>query len=171
MLRKILDSREVSCSREEDEIVWCGAKSGSYSVKVGLSLLEIEGRRKEWEAKLCGNNVCLLKAGAFTWLAGKRRILSGDRLKKMGFAGPFHYVLCEKAKEDVDHFLLNCDFAQEAWFFGLQRLNWKGPMVGNLSDWLESSCFGKVFNLCCHLEDFAFYYVMGTLERTEPKSV
>lgn len=125
-------------SREEDKIVWCGAKSGSYSVKVGVSLLKSEDRMKEWEAKVCWNNVCLPKAGAFSWLAGNRRILFGDRLRKMGFAGPFRCVLCEKAEEDVDHLLLNCEFAREAWLFGLQRLNWKGPMIGNLSEWLES---------------------------------
>ncbi|XP_057839274.1 uncharacterized protein LOC131049246 [Cryptomeria japonica] len=93
---------------------------------------------KEWETKVCWNNVCLPKARAFSWLAGNRRILSGDCLRKMGFVGPFRCVLCEKAEEDVDHLLLNCEFAQEAWLFGLQRLNWKGPMAGNLCDWLDS---------------------------------
>ncbi|XP_059064660.1 uncharacterized protein LOC131054599 [Cryptomeria japonica] len=106
-LRKILENREVSFSREEAEIFWCGTKSGSDSVKVGVSLLESEGRMKEWEAKLAGN----------------RQILSGDCLRKMGFTGPFCCVFCEKVEEDVDHLLLNCEFAQDAWLFGLQRLN------------------------------------------------
>ncbi|XP_059070577.1 uncharacterized protein LOC131860212 [Cryptomeria japonica] len=87
--------------------------------ELNLGAEESEGRMKEWEAKVCWNNVCLLKAGAFSWLAGNRQILYGDRLRKMGFAGPFRCVLCEKAEEDVDHLLLNCDFSQEAWLFGL----------------------------------------------------
>lgn len=122
-LRKIMDNCEVLLSKEEDEIIWCRSMNGCYSVKVGITLLERDSMTKEWESKICWNNVCLLKAGAFAWLVGNKRILSGDRLKKMGFAGPFHCVLCEKAKEDVDHLLLNCDFAQKAWLFGLQRLN------------------------------------------------
>ncbi|XP_057862518.2 uncharacterized protein LOC131070874 [Cryptomeria japonica] len=122
-LSKILGNREVLFSKEEDEIIWCGSKSKCYLVKVGITLLERDAKMKEWESKICWNNVCLPKAGAFAWLAGNKRILSGDRLKKMGFASPFHYVLCEKADEDVDHLLLNCDFAQKAWLFGLQRLN------------------------------------------------
>ncbi|XP_059067599.1 uncharacterized protein LOC131858386 [Cryptomeria japonica] len=132
LLRNVLDNREVSCSREVDEIIWCGAKSGSYSVKLGYTLLEIEGRTKEWESKLCWNKECLPKAGAFSWLVGNKRIQSGDRLKKMGFASPFRCVLYEKEEEDVDHLLLNCEFAQEAWRFELQRLNWKGPKARNL---------------------------------------
>ncbi|XP_057836467.1 uncharacterized protein LOC131046699 [Cryptomeria japonica] len=119
LLRKIMENREFSCLREEDEIVWCGGKSGSYFVKVGFSLLEFEGKMKEWEVKVCWNDVCLPKVGAFIWLASNRRILLGDCLKKMGFAGPFRCVLYEKAEEDVDHLLLNCDFAQEAWCSGL----------------------------------------------------
>ncbi|XP_059070572.1 uncharacterized protein LOC131860208 [Cryptomeria japonica] len=135
-LSKLLGNHEVSFSREEDEIVWCGSKSGCHFVKVGISLLESDVKTKEWESEVCWNNVCLLKARAFAWLASNKWILSRDRLKKMGFVGPFRYVLCEKAEEDVDHLLLSCDFAQKAWIFGLQRLNWKGPMVGNLCDWL-----------------------------------
>lgn len=65
-LRKILENQEVSFSREEDELVWCGAKSGSYSMKVGVSLLESEDKMKEWEAKVCWNSVCLLRVGAFS---------------------------------------------------------------------------------------------------------
>ncbi|XP_059064784.1 uncharacterized protein LOC131856859 [Cryptomeria japonica] len=44
-LRNILASREVMSSREEDEIIWCGAKSGIYSVKLGYALLEANVRR------------------------------------------------------------------------------------------------------------------------------
>ncbi|XP_059067838.1 uncharacterized protein LOC131858570 [Cryptomeria japonica] len=122
LLRNILDNREVTCSRQEDKIIWCGAKSGSYSVKLGYTLLETEGRKGDWEAKVCWNKECLPKAGAFSWLAGNKRILTGDRLKRMGFVGPFQCVLYKKEEEEVDHLLLNCDFAQEAWRFGLQRL-------------------------------------------------
>ncbi|XP_059064684.1 uncharacterized protein LOC131069894 [Cryptomeria japonica] len=133
-----MGNHEVSFSKEEDEIIWCGSKNGCYLVKVGITLLERDAKVKEWESKICWNNACLLKVGAFAWLAGNKRILSGDRLKKMGFAGPFRCVLCEKAEEDVDHLLLNCEFAQKAWLFGLQRLNWMDPMAGKLCEWLES---------------------------------
>ncbi|XP_059071301.1 uncharacterized protein LOC131865388 [Cryptomeria japonica] len=132
-LSKISGNREVLFLKEEDEIIWCGSKSGCYSVKVGITLLERDAKSKEWESKICWNNVCLLKAGAFAWLAGNKWILSGDHLNKMGFAGPFHYVLCEKAEEDVDHLFLNCDFSQKAWLFGSKgnpTLEWTPPEKG-----------------------------------------
>lgn len=138
LLRNILASKEVTSSREEDEIIWYGAKSGSYSVKLGYTSLETEGRKVDWEAKVCWNNACLSKAGAFSWLAGNNRILTGDRLKRMGFAGPFRCVLCKTKEEDVDHLLVNCDFTQEASRFVLQRLSWKGPLIGKLRKWLDS---------------------------------
>ncbi|XP_059076545.1 uncharacterized protein LOC131875863 [Cryptomeria japonica] len=138
MLRNILASREVTGSREQDEITWCGVKSGIYSFKLGYTLLEEDVRKVDWEAKICWNNACLPKAGAFSWLAGNNCILTGDRLKRMGFAGPFRCVLCKKEEEDVDHLLLGCEFVQEAWRFKLQRLSWKESLAGNPRDWLES---------------------------------
>lgn len=57
-------------SREEDEIIWCGTKSGIYYVKLGYALLEAEDKKVDWEAKVCWNNAFLSKAGAFSWLVG-----------------------------------------------------------------------------------------------------
>ncbi|XP_057857115.1 uncharacterized protein LOC131066376 [Cryptomeria japonica] len=137
-LRNVLASREVMSSREQDEIIWCGTKSGIYSLKLGYALLEADVKKVDWEAKVCWNNACLPKVDAFSWLVGNNQILTGDRLKRMGFVGPFCFVLCKKEEEDVDHLLLRCEFSQEAWCFGLQRLSWKGSLAGNLRDWLES---------------------------------
>ncbi|XP_059076619.1 uncharacterized protein LOC131875913 [Cryptomeria japonica] len=138
LMRNILASKEVMSSREEGEILWCGAKSGIYSIKMGYALLEAEGKKVDWEAKFFWNNTCLPKASAFSWLAGTNRVLTGDRLKRMGFAGPFHCMLCKMEEEDVDHILLKYYFSQEAWCFGLQRLSWKGSLAGKLCDWLDS---------------------------------
>ncbi|XP_059065117.1 uncharacterized protein LOC131857080 [Cryptomeria japonica] len=133
-LRNILASREVMGSREQDKIIWCGAKSGIYSLKLGYALLEEDVRKVDWEAKVCCNNSYLPKVGVFSWLVGNSRILIEDRLKRMGFVGPFRCVLCKKEEEDADHLLLGYEFAQEAWRFGLQRLSWKGSLAGNMRD-------------------------------------
>lgn len=40
MLQEILDNRLITFSWVEDEIIWCGDKSGKYLVKVGYKLWE-----------------------------------------------------------------------------------------------------------------------------------
>lgn len=92
LMRNILASREVMSYREEDEIIWCGAKSGIYFVKLGYTLLEAGGRKVDWEAKVCWNNACLSKAGAFSWLEGNSRILTRDDSKEWGLWVPF--IVC-----------------------------------------------------------------------------
>ena len=94
-----------------------------------------------WERRLCWNNSCLPKAGTFMWLAGNEKILSGDRMMKMGLLGPFRCCLCKKEEETVDHMLLNCEYSQEIWRFGLGKLGWQGPLLDTLKKWLEAYCF------------------------------
>ena len=41
----------------------------------------------------------------------------------------------------MDHMLLNCEYSQEIWRFGLGKLGWKGPLLDTFKKWLEAYCF------------------------------
>ena len=48
---------------------------------------------------LCWNKDMLPKVGAFAWLAYNGRILTVERLRKIGIIGPSRCPLCEKNEE------------------------------------------------------------------------
>lgn len=39
----------------------------------------------------------------------------GMNLQKRGMFGPFHYVLCCRGEDSVDHLFVSCSFSQEVW--------------------------------------------------------
>lgn len=105
-MKRLLQGRKIFISGNEDKLVWCGSSTGCYSVKIGYQLLNSLEREIFWAKDLCWNKHVLPKAGTFAWLAVKGRILTGDRQKRLGFAGPSKCVLCDKDEESVDHMLL-----------------------------------------------------------------
>lgn len=76
--KKLLVERDISLTKEEDIIIWCCYKSGEYTVKQGYNLLENEESREKCVLGICWHQACLPKAGAFTWLASKGKILTSD---------------------------------------------------------------------------------------------
>ncbi len=58
-------------SNKEDNIVWCAAKSGRYSIKLGYQLSGKVIDSNVWPHKLCWNKLFLPKFGAFSWLVLK----------------------------------------------------------------------------------------------------
>ncbi|XP_059069835.1 uncharacterized protein LOC131859787 [Cryptomeria japonica] len=100
--------------------------------------------RKEWPIKLMWSSPILPKAGVFTWLALKKCILTGERLHRLGFLGPFRCIMCKKAEESLDHLLLQCEEAQTVWSFLLGKLGWMVPLpnivLDLFSSWNIPSC-------------------------------
>lgn len=119
-------------------MIWCGAREGNYSVKLGYEFLE--GREeipsRFWDLFWCKD--CLLKVGAFAWLAVKGRILTRERRKRLGFMGPSKCVMCSKSEELVDHLLLRCEVATRCWSELQEKLNWQGPLQSTLKVVFES---------------------------------
>lgn len=95
----------------EDRLRWDAAPNGAYSAKIGYNMLSSSAETiSKLPQNLCWNKVCLPKAGIFTWAADQGRILTGDRFIKLGYHGPTRCLLCQEAKETVNHLLLNCTF-------------------------------------------------------------
>lgn len=141
--REMLQPRTIKLIGEEDQIVWCGAKSGNYAVKFGYKFLDQEQMGDQWPQHLLWRKDCLQKAGAFAWLAIRERILTGDQLSKLGFAGPFKCVMCKKEIETPTHLLLHCLVAQNCWTRLLQKIEWVTPLMGSLLSWFQAwGCWG-----------------------------
>ncbi|XP_057845071.1 uncharacterized protein LOC131054551 [Cryptomeria japonica] len=107
-LKELLSSRSILALDEEDSLLWCAAKSGEYSVKLGYKVHWHRAFNPNWPSKLCWNKWVLPKAGDFLWIVLSGRILTGDRLKTIGIQGPSCCVLCNIGEETVDHLLFNC---------------------------------------------------------------
>ncbi|XP_059068734.1 uncharacterized protein LOC131859184 [Cryptomeria japonica] len=100
-------------SNKEDTLRWCGSKSGQYSFKIGYGILENLAARVDYPTKLLWSSPILSKAGAFSWLVLRKRILTRERLCRLGFLGPFRCTMCKSAEETLDHLLLQCEEAQK----------------------------------------------------------
>ncbi|XP_059070603.1 uncharacterized protein LOC131860240 [Cryptomeria japonica] len=54
-LEEILSSRSILASDEEDNLFWCAAKLGEYSVKLGYEVQRHKAFNLNWPSKLCWN--------------------------------------------------------------------------------------------------------------------
>lgn len=61
----IFKSGKIMLSSKLDKVVWCGLKSGAYSVKLGYQILDNREVNEDRSMRLCWGNACLPKAGAF----------------------------------------------------------------------------------------------------------
>lgn len=54
-MKTMLEDRSIKLSNKEDKIIWCGAKSGPYSIKVGYGILDSDLTEENWPTQLCWN--------------------------------------------------------------------------------------------------------------------
>ena len=129
-------SRMVLVSLFNDELIWAPTQEGKYSVKMGCLAIshQILDIKKSRAFMFCWNSIVLPKAGCFSWLALRKRILTGDRLQKLNIVQNFKCVLCLEGLESVDHLFVQCKVAQECWSFVLQKLNVMFPLPNTLWD-------------------------------------
>ena len=134
---QIFKDRNVVLTKKKDKVIWCGSLSGKYSVKIGYNLLAETGRESFFSRDLCWNKDTLPKAGTFTWLAYKGRILTAERLRKIGINGPSRCPLCEKQEETIDHLLIQCQYAKKCWDIVQFKLRWQGPRAQTIREALD----------------------------------
>lgn len=65
LMKSLFQNRKIIFTQKEDKIIWCGAKSGNYSVQIGYQILDRVEGDENWPAKLCWGRDCLPKAGFF----------------------------------------------------------------------------------------------------------
>ena len=114
-------------SPKQDKIIWCGSQSSNYLVQLGYILLAEKNEETFTSKDLYWNKEILPKARAFAWLAYNSRILTAERLKRIGINGPSRCPLCEKNEETIDHLLVQCQYAKKCWDMVQFKLGWQGP--------------------------------------------
>ncbi|GLJ41990.1 hypothetical protein SUGI_0869290 [Cryptomeria japonica] len=107
-LWKAIKDRKILESMEKDTIIWCVAKSGRYSAKLGYEVQRQRGSINSWPHKLGWSHKVLPKVGAFLWIALHNRILTRDRLKNIGISSPNRCVMCYAEEESANHLLFWC---------------------------------------------------------------
>lgn len=108
-----------------DRIVWAPSKIGDYTMKQGYKAVTNNGEhiKSQREFSFCWNVMVLPKADWFAWLALKIKILTSDKISRIGILTPFKCVLCEEAFEDVNHLFVQCSLAQNYWTFIQSKLS------------------------------------------------
>ena len=155
-LENILKDRFSSIRDREDKLIWAASKDGKYKVKEGYRMIT---NSLKWEIstlplELCWDPAGLPKAGIFLWAAMQKRILTADRIRKMGFEGPSRCILCKEAEENPEHLLYACKVSQECWRWLQSKLNWTSPLaskwIDHLLGWPKNAShkiYGKLWNI------------------------
>lgn len=78
------------------------------------------------------------KAGSFTWLALRKRILTSDKSAKINIVEQFKCVLCESEFEIVDHLFIHYPVALQCWNFIMEKLNFFTPITNSLWEWFQA---------------------------------
>lgn len=63
-----------------------------------------------------------------------KKILTGENLMKINFAGPYRCVLCNQAPETIDHLFVDYPFAHNFWTLTLHGLNTTVPSKISIVD-------------------------------------
>ena len=104
---RIIRERKVNQMERVDKLIWGASKDGKYYVKKGCNLIIQSQRWKEVEMplKLCWDSACLPKERIFLLDVLQNRILTVDKLSKIGFEGPSRFILCKKESVSIDYLL------------------------------------------------------------------
>ena len=142
---------------------------------------------QQWEAKItpsrtfsfCWNQIVLSKVGCFAWISLRKRALTSDRISKFHISQSFNYHLCDQELEDGDHLFLNCPFAQQYWYFILDKLHYFTPLPNKLwnlfQSWSElysNSFFSKLWTCILNLIIWALWWEHNkTIFRQHPSTI
>ncbi|XP_074313789.1 uncharacterized protein LOC141648982 [Silene latifolia] len=82
-----------------------------YSIKLGYSWLVDEGLDKAWHPWIA-NKFMIPRHGFILWLVAHKRLLTRDRLMRMGVTQTNICFLCGTDAESVEHLFFQCDFSK-----------------------------------------------------------
>lgn len=115
-IEKEMDSRRIKKGIGPDILKCGGSTKGTFMVKEAYLIQSkpaLEEQTQEW--KQLWKRKWWPKVTMFTWLVGKRHILTWDQLHKRGFQGPPRCILSKRDIETQKHILNSCPIAQEQW--------------------------------------------------------
>ncbi|XP_074263042.1 uncharacterized protein LOC141585872 [Silene latifolia] len=95
---------------------------GDYSIKLGYSWLVDEGPDKAWHPWVT-NKLMVPKHGFILWLMAHRRLLTQDRLMRMGVIHSNCCYLCGLDAESVEHLFFQCIYSKKCLALMSEWLN------------------------------------------------
>ena len=125
IIENTMSLRSFSLSSSKDKLIWMGSKTREYNSKDGynyLSQCKIQ-TLKLLPTLLCWHPLCLPKTGTFTWLQVQKKILTTDKIKRIGYEGPSRCPLCKATEENPNYIFLQCDYSHIIWTWFYKRMN------------------------------------------------
>ncbi|XP_074305634.1 uncharacterized protein LOC141640854 [Silene latifolia] len=110
-----------------------------YTIKLGYGWLVDEGRDVSWHA-WTSNSLIVPKHGFIIWLLAHRRLLTQDRLVRMGITHLNCCYLCGDDKESLEHLFFQCSFSRRCLAFLSDWLQLQLPDKNFLSWWVQLRC-------------------------------
>ncbi|KAL2897313.1 hypothetical protein RDABS01_039096 [Bienertia sinuspersici] len=108
--------------------------------KVYHSLLE-QGQKVHWD-RVVWNRLAIPKHRFIYWLVMWRRLMTKDRLSRMGIQQDATFALCQQADESVEHLFFSCkkslEIAQETRFW--IGCACKSANVYRITGWIQRNC-------------------------------
>uniref|UniRef100_A0A0A9D4A3 Reverse transcriptase zinc-binding domain-containing protein n=1 Tax=Arundo donax TaxID=35708 RepID=A0A0A9D4A3_ARUDO len=129
---------EVVLLQETDDThTWVHSTSGSYSSQSAyrcyfLGSISFEPWQRLWKTWVP------LRCKFFLWLAIRNRCWTADRLGRRNLPHPAKCLLCDQEEETVQHLLVSCVFARQAWFSILTKVG-----LGSLTPQLDDQVFSE----------------------------
>ncbi|XP_074305233.1 uncharacterized protein LOC141640282 [Silene latifolia] len=90
---------------------WLGT-SDAYTIKAGYDWIRTPGNTVNWW-KLCWNSLNVPKSSFIYWAVMLGRLLTRDRLAKMGGPTSMECYLCQGADESHRHLFFECEFSRK----------------------------------------------------------
>ncbi|XP_021854487.2 uncharacterized protein [Spinacia oleracea] len=150
LVRKILSVRDYLLSFADGIDVLSDA---SFSVKNVYSVLRGDVQKVEWRKLTC-NNPAPPKCIFIVWLDALNKMVTCDRLIKIGIACEPICCLCEKASENVCHLFFECEYSASVWscvlqWFGVNRRprNWEEEMQFIVTQFKSNSVKHQMYRM------------------------
>jgi ribonuclease HI/exonuclease III len=142
-LKRSLHGKAPLKKRARDKRGW-GKEAKPYTTALGYSTLlnlpHVPPNPAIWKA--IWKFKTIPKIDLFLWTLGHDSILTGDNLKRKGWAGPFRCPLCLQAEESSPHLFLSCPFSKEVWtLVAGSHFPLPSDLHSLLMDWITLSPF------------------------------
>ena len=134
----------------EDKPLWLGSKSGCFSIKSAIQLVQSEAAscldhnpptieaKWDWVWKLR----LPYRIQVFVWLVLHRKLLTNSERLKRNLSSNATCELCLANDENLDHVLRSCPHAQDVWDVLTQMGLHSSGMDTDLLEWLHRNLKG-----------------------------
>ncbi|KAL2943828.1 hypothetical protein RDABS01_032175 [Bienertia sinuspersici] len=114
-----------------------------YSIKKVYEVLRPTGTKVYWD-KAVWCKAATPKHQFITWLGVRQRLMTRDRLIRMGLATENSCCLCNRGVESHSHLFFDCEFSRNCWKQILEWLNAKVQhyQLQQMIQWIARSCKG-----------------------------